>query len=95
MSIETPVQPAPPTPTDWASVNIIKAFRKGRGWTQAELAERVGATAKQLVCWWETGRCMPSPANLEPLAKLMGRSGEEIYTALMLFKPKPKPRKRK
>jgi len=46
----------------------IKALRTARGWTQADLARRLGIT-RNGVNSWEQGLSMPSPAFLVELAK--------------------------
>ena len=45
----------------------IKALREEMGWTQAELARRLGIT-RNGVNSWEQGLSMPSPACLVDLA---------------------------
>lgn len=47
----------------------IKALREERGWSQAELARRLGIT-RNGVNSWEQGLSMPSPASLVDLANL-------------------------
>ena len=46
----------------------IKALREARGWTQAELARRMGIT-RNGVNSWEQGLSIPSPASIVELAK--------------------------
>ena len=46
-------------PRDYAEV--VRAKRRARGWTQAELAERVGLT-NVTISRWEKGRVEPMPA---------------------------------
>lgn len=47
----------------------IKALREEKGWSQAELARRLGIT-RNGVNSWEQGLSMPSPASLVDLAGL-------------------------
>lgn len=47
----------------------IKELRQARGWTQADLARRLGVT-RNGVNSWEQGLSMPSPASLVDLARL-------------------------
>lgn len=51
----------------------IKKLREARGWTQAELARRLGVT-RNGVNSWEQGLSMPSPACLVELAKVFSIS---------------------
>lgn len=47
----------------------IKDLRTARGWTQADLARRLGIT-RNGVNSWEQGLSVPSPASLVELAKV-------------------------
>ncbi len=63
------------TPLTWASVprdyaEQIRALRRARGLSQAQLATLVGATRKAVVYQWETGKRMPSPVFWRRLAAL-------------------------
>lgn len=55
----------------------IKALRTARGWTQAELARRLGIT-RNGVNSWEQGLSMPSPAFLVELAKAFSVSTDYL-----------------
>ena len=55
----------------------IKALREGKGWTQAELARRLGIT-KNGVNSWEQGLSMPSPACLVDLASVFSVSTDYL-----------------
>lgn len=57
---------------------FIAKCRKGKGWTQALLAEKLGVTDKA-VSKWETGRSMPDLALLVPLCGLLGISLNELF----------------
>lgn len=57
--------------------NIYK-LRKERGWTQAELADRLGVT-NQAVSKWETGESLPDSALLMPLSELFGTTIDELF----------------
>ena len=46
----------------------IKALRQARGWTQSELARRMGVTRNGINSW-EQGLSMPSLSSLVELAK--------------------------
>lgn len=55
----------------------IKLLREERGWTQAELARRLGIT-RNGVNSWEQGLSMPSPACLVYLAKAFSVSTDYL-----------------
>ncbi len=55
----------------------IKALRTAKGWTQAELARRLGIT-RNGVNSWEQGLSMPSPAFLVELAKVFSVSTDYL-----------------
>ncbi len=49
----------------------IKMLRKMQGWTQADLAERIGC-ARITVNMWEKGKSIPKGKNLERIAQTFG-----------------------
>ena len=51
----------------------IKLLRSARGWSQAELARRIGVT-RNGVNSWEQGLSMPSPVYLIELSKVFSVS---------------------
>ena len=55
----------------------IKELRQARGWTQADLARRLGVT-RNGVNSWEQGPSMPSPASLVDLARLFSVSTDYL-----------------
>ncbi len=55
----------------------IKKMREARGWSQAELARRVGVT-RNGVNSWEQGLSMPSPACLVELARVFSVSTDYL-----------------
>ena len=55
----------------------IAELRRQRGWSQENLAERLGVT-RQSVSKWESGASDPSTTNLIALAKLYGLTAEEL-----------------
>jgi putative transcriptional regulator len=59
--------------------NHIRELRAGRGWTQADLAELL-EVSRQTVNALETGRYDPSLPLAFAIAKLFGRSIEDIFT---------------
>lgn len=56
---------------------FIAALRREKGWTQKELAERLGVTDKA-VSRWETGKGMPDVSLLKPLSETLGVSVNEL-----------------
>ena len=55
----------------------IKELRTARGWTQADLARRLGIT-RNGVNSWEQGLSVPSPASLVDLAKIFSVSTDYL-----------------
>ena len=55
----------------------IKQLREQRNLTQAELADRIGVSAKT-VSKWETAKGLPDVSLLEPLAKALNISVIEL-----------------
>lgn len=58
--------------------NHIRALRSEQGWSQAELAERLGVS-RQTVNAIETGRYDPSLPLAFTIARVFGLSIEEIF----------------
>jgi putative transcriptional regulator len=58
--------------------NRLKALRAERGWSQAELAERLDVS-RQSVNAIETGKYDPSLPLAFKIARLFGRSIEAIF----------------
>lgn len=57
--------------------NYLFMLRKEKGYTQAELAEKLGVTNKA-VSKWETGEAFPETAQLIPLADIFGVTADEL-----------------
>jgi len=55
----------------------IKSLRTARGWTQADLARRLGITPNGVNSWAQ-GLSMPSPAFLVELAKVFSVSTDYL-----------------
>ena len=55
----------------------IKTLRKARGWTQAELGQKVSLSRTGINAW-EQGLSMPSPAMLVELAKVFAVSTDYL-----------------
>lgn len=60
-----------------ATVNTIRALRQARGWTQFELALKVGVQP-QSVYLWESDRRAPQVPQLRKLGELFGICSDEI-----------------
>jgi DNA-binding XRE family transcriptional regulator len=58
-------------------VNTIRDFRRDKGWTQFELALKVGVQP-QAVYLWESGRRTPQVPQLRRLGVLFGICSDEI-----------------
>ncbi len=58
-------------------MKTIRALRQEQGWTQFELALRVGVQP-QAVYLWESGRRMPQVPQLRKLGELFGICSDEI-----------------
>ncbi len=58
--------------------NSIRAAREAQGWTQAELAERVGVTRKTINTV-ENGVFVPSTIVALKIARAFGVSGEALF----------------
>ena len=61
--------------------NYICDLRAKKGLSQSQLGEKLGVTGKA-VSKWENGGAYPSSELMLPLAKELGVSIEELYTAL-------------
>ncbi len=55
----------------------IRQLRQARGWSQIDLAVRIGVDRSN-VTRWESGAKTPSPGNRQRLAKLFGVEVGEI-----------------
>ena len=58
--------------------NRLRVLRAERGWSQADLAERVGVS-RQTINFVETGSYDPSLPLAFKIARLFGKSIEEIF----------------
>jgi transcriptional regulator with XRE-family HTH domain len=58
-------------------VKTIRALRQERGWTQFELALKVGVQP-QAVYLWESGRRTPQVSQLRKLGAIFGLCSDEI-----------------
>lgn len=58
--------------------HLLRAARKERGWTQKEVADRIGASLSLNVSRWESGATFPSAYYVEKLCVLFGKSAREL-----------------
>jgi transcriptional regulator with XRE-family HTH domain len=61
-------------------MNVIEIHRRAKGWTQEELADRVG-TSNRVVSMWECGGC-PSRKFLQKLADVLGLTTLQIVESI-------------
>lgn len=61
-------------------LNNLKLARMRAGYTQKEVAERLGIS-ESLVAKWETGRSRPRGDKLSALAELLAARPEELVDA--------------
>ena len=61
------------------SVKTIKEFREAAGWTQLELAVKIGVTPTTISAW-ERGMYEPRASQLRALAEAFGVRMDEIDT---------------
>jgi putative transcriptional regulator len=59
----------------------VRELRTDQGWSQAELAERLGVS-RQTVNAIETGRYEPSLSLALKIAKLFGRAVEQVFATV-------------
>ena len=57
---------------------LLKVARKERGWTQQQVADRIGAPLSLNVSRWENGTAFPSAYYIERLCQLFGKSVREL-----------------
>src|SRR5215469_2471144 len=57
---------------------LLRAARKERGWTQQQVADRIGAPHSLNISRWENGTAFPSAYYLEKLCHLFGKTVREL-----------------
>src|SRR5215469_5443942 len=57
---------------------LLRAARKERGWTQQQVADRIGAPLSLNISRWENGTAFPSAYYLEKLCQLFSKSAREL-----------------
>ncbi len=58
-------------------MKTIRQLREERGWTQLQLANKLGVTPSSIYKW-EAGRNQPKVAQLRALARVFGVSSDTI-----------------
>ena len=57
----------------------LKQYRKARGWTQDDLAERSGFSRSSIINW-ESGKRAPRTVDIDKLAMVLGVSARDLVT---------------
>lgn len=57
---------------------LLRAARKERGWTQQQVADRIGAPLSLNISRWENGTAFPSAYYLEKLCQIFGKTPREL-----------------
>jgi transcriptional regulator with XRE-family HTH domain len=60
------------------TANKLAAWRIYRGFTQAEIAMRLGVNPNT-VCGWEAGRSFPRPVHAARLARILRCAVEDLF----------------
>jgi transcriptional regulator with XRE-family HTH domain len=68
-------------------VRTLKALLKARGWTQAELARRVGVSRQAVSLWFHGEEANLQGRHLIPLSEALGVSVEDLAKPLPCFEP--------
>ena len=55
----------------------LKYERERRGWSQADVASKVGSDPKT-VARWERGKSLPRPYHRQVLCELFGKNAEDL-----------------
>lgn len=72
----------------------IRMLREARGWTQAELAKKIGAHVNT-IARWEQGAIPPGTRSLHLLAVIFGVTVDDlIATDPVEAKPRGRPRRK-
>src|SRR5712692_3206269 len=74
--MDTEAMPGDKRPSRSAG-SLLKHERERRGWTQSELAKRIGTTQVN-VSRWEKGSTLPGPFYRQKLGRLFGKTLEEL-----------------
>ena len=69
------------------NVRTLGALLKARGWTQAELARRVGVSRQAVSLWFRGEEANLQSRHLIPLGRALGVSVEDLAQTLPCFEP--------
>src|SRR5215470_12772698 len=58
--------------------HLLRAARKERGWSQQQVADRIGAPLSLNISRWENGTAFPSAYYIERLCQVFGKSVREL-----------------
>lgn len=64
----------PPTSSGLEFPDLLRAWRKAKGYTQAQAAEDLGISVRNLM-QWEQARQSPSVANITPVLRRLAADG--------------------
>lgn len=64
--------------------NSLSYFRKQSGYTQAQVARKIGVKDSRTISKWERGRTQPDLINLFKLSALYGTLADRLYFSLSL-----------
>src|SRR2546421_8156562 len=70
---------------------LLRAARKERGWTQEQVADRIGAPLSLNISRWENGMAFPSAYYIERLCQLFGKSIRELGLSQLESETQVKP----
>jgi len=70
---------------------LLRVARKERGWTQQQVADRIGAPLSLNVSRWENGIAFPSAYYIERLCQLFGKSVRELGLSQLADETKGEP----
>lgn len=63
-------------------MTTIKEYREKKGWTQEQLADKIGVV-KSAVSMWETGDRKPDICTLKKLAELLECTADDLLKNLV------------
>jgi transcriptional regulator with XRE-family HTH domain len=63
----------------------IRKYRELMGWSQGELAKKIGRKGKQTISHWETGKSDPSLAEVIKVAKVLNASVAQLVGEAPMF----------
>ncbi|HXV63458.1 MAG TPA: helix-turn-helix transcriptional regulator [Vicinamibacteria bacterium] len=69
------------------NVRALRAFIKARGWSQAELARRIGVSRQAVSLWFRGDEANVQGKHLLKLSEVLGVSAEELTKPLPCFEP--------